>query len=680
MESLCRYIMPEHEHMIIDAHVSTDVDDDDEISLAEFLASQKRKLRCSNVFQNMDTPRAIDTRKHVCDDEQFMQGMQAMDDALVMHAMSNHEELMQEPALIEAMRDDLANVHANKLSTSHAHGKGFKLVKMQGKMHKPLAVKVWPSHMHDAEDSSDEHASVGEEKDCKDELLKAKGPVLHESDVESDLADVCMPTWKSGDTMHVEFEGTFKKLPMFVDIASIDMGQIQLFLALLPTDWIEMIVHEINRYAFEKRERVLCNHESTKSWDDLDRHSFLRFLDTKELSDIGIQCISHYDWHEDPLGTPIFPIPKNEIFHINGVAFEVRLSCIQGAGYGLFVHSAIESGLTILHYGGPKYGFQEWKKICKLIPRAIKYSLVEDPKVEEEEDRAYILGFVEEGNVSGYINSSHFRTTSSAASSRSKRSKKSSNDDERTDTHKEEHSQESAREDVPKEVEAAGPSEYEKSDEEDISTSLEKRSQKPSSREQVLMDEAMARVEAQRKELADARAAKAAKTARPTTMEEARKLRIEKAKALQKERKRIEAEEKAQEEAKVAQATQIQEKEVIDLSGTVEYLKKIEREKHTTEQRAAQLAREKIKEASSKKVEEPVLEPSQGSPKRPRQEEEEEIKHIQADPIPSSPMNIPPAPPSSPITPFPPASTPRTPPSPSPLDPPRSPPAPTSPQ
>ncbi|MCO5554022.1 hypothetical protein L7F22_007548 [Adiantum nelumboides] len=128
---------------------------------------------------------------------------------------------------------------------------------------------------------------------------------------------------------------------------------------------------------------------------------------TKELSDIGIQCISHYDWHEDPLGTPIFSIPKNEIFHINGVAFEVRLSCIQGAGYGLFVQSAIESGVTILHYGGPKYGFQEWKKICKLIPRAIKYCLVEDPKVEEEEDRAYILGFVEEGNVSGYINSSH---------------------------------------------------------------------------------------------------------------------------------------------------------------------------------------------------------------------------------------------------------------------------------
>lgn len=124
------------------------------------------------------------------------------------------------------------------------------------------------------------------------------------------------------------------------------------------------------------------------------------------LSDLKIQCISHYDWHEDPLGTPIFPVPKNEVFHINGVAFEVKLSCIQGAGYGLFVHTTVESGVTILHYGGPKYSFHEWKKICRLFPRAIKYSLVEDPKVKEEEDRAYILGFVEEGNVSGYINSS----------------------------------------------------------------------------------------------------------------------------------------------------------------------------------------------------------------------------------------------------------------------------------
>ncbi|MCO5552530.1 hypothetical protein L7F22_006042 [Adiantum nelumboides] len=272
------------------------------------------------------------------------------------------------------------------------------------------------------------------------------------------------------------------------------------------------------------------------------------------------------------------------------------------------------------------------------------------------------------------------RTTSSVASSRSTRSKKSSSEKERTDIDKEQDSQESAQEDIPKEVEAAGPSEYKRSDEEDTSTPLEKRSQNPRFREQVLMDQAMARVEARRKELAEARAAKAAKTARPMTMEEARKIRIEKAKAIQKERRRIKAEKKAQEEAEAAQAAQTQEKEVIDLSGTAEYLKKLERETHTAEQRAAQLAREKIKEALSRKAEEPVLEPTQGSPKRRRQEEEEDIEHIQADSIPPSPINIPPAPPSSPITPFPPASTPRTPPSSSPLDLPKSPPAPTSPQ
>ncbi|MCO5594831.1 hypothetical protein L7F22_048865 [Adiantum nelumboides] len=246
--------------------------------------------------------------------------------------------------------------------------------------------------------------------------------------------------------------------------------------------------------------------------------------------------------------------------------------------------------------------------------------------------------------------SQHLRVqkpSSSAASSKFTRSKKSSSEEERTETDKEQDSQESAQEKVPKEVETTVPSEYE-SDEEDTSTPLKRKSQKPRSREQVLMDEAMVGVEVRRKELADVRAAKAATKTRPMTMEKARKIRLEKAKAIQKERRRIEAEQKAQEEAKAAQAAQTQEREVIDLSGTVEYLKKLEREKHT--------------------------------PKRPRQEEEEEIEHIQADPIPPSPINIPPGPPSSPITPFPHASTPQTPPSPSQLDIPKSPPAPTSPQ
>ncbi|MCO5587134.1 hypothetical protein L7F22_041081 [Adiantum nelumboides] len=221
--------------------------------------------------------------------------------------------------------------------------------------------------------------------------------------------------------------------------------------------------------------------------------------------------------------------------------------------------------------------------------------------------------------------------------------------------------------------------EYE-SDKEDTTVPLERKSQRPRSQEQVLLDKAMARGEARRKELADARVAKAAGKTRPMTMDKARKIRLEKAKAIQKERRRIEAEQKAREEAEAAKAAPTQETEVVDLSGTLEYLKRLEREKHTAEQRAAQLAREKIKEALSRKAEEPVLEPTQGSPKRPRQEEEEEIEDIQADPIPPSPINIPPAPPSSPITPFLLASTPQTPPSPLPLETPLSPPAPISPQ
>ncbi|MCO5578423.1 hypothetical protein L7F22_032265 [Adiantum nelumboides] len=274
------------------------------------------------------------------------------------------------------------------------------------------------------------------------------------------------------------------------------------------------------------------------------------------------------------------------------------------------------------------------------------------------------------------------RTTSSATSSKASkttRSKKSSSEEEQTETDKEQDSPESAQEEVPKEVGPSVPSEYE-SDEDDTSIPLERKSQKPRSQEQLLLDEAMARVEARRKELAKTRAAKAAGKTKPMTMDEAKKIRLEKAKAIQKERKRIEAEQRAQEEAEAAKAASTQETEVVDLSGTLEYLKKLEREKHTAEQRAAQLAREKIKEGLSRKAEEPVLEPTQGSPKRPRQEEEEDIEDIQADPIPPSPINIPLAPPISPITPFPLASTPQTPPSPLPLETPLSPPAPISPQ
>ncbi|MCO5555171.1 hypothetical protein L7F22_008714 [Adiantum nelumboides] len=124
-----------------------------------------------------------------------------------------------------------------------------------------------------------------------------------------------------------------------------------------------------------------------------------------------------------------------------------------------------------------------------------------------------------------------------------------------------------------------------------------------------------------KKVLADARAAKEAakKLAQKMATEEARKARLEKAKALQEERRRLEAEQKAQEEAAAAQGAQAKkEKEVVDLTGTIEHLKKIEREKHIEEQRAAQLAREKIKEALKRKADEPILEPREGNPKKPR--------------------------------------------------------------
>ena len=63
----------------------------------------------------------------------------------------------------------------------------------------------------------------------------------------------------------------------------------------------------------------------------------------------------------DPLGTPIFPIPIDAFFDINGVAFKVQESTIQGAGLGLFVHTPLTKGVTILHYGGDKYYYHDWK-------------------------------------------------------------------------------------------------------------------------------------------------------------------------------------------------------------------------------------------------------------------------------------------------------------------------------
>ncbi|MCO5614780.1 hypothetical protein L7F22_069064 [Adiantum nelumboides] len=192
----------------------------------------------------------------------------------------------------------------------------------------------------------------------------------------------------------------------------------------------------------------------------------------------------------------------------------------------------------------------------------------------------------------------------------------------------------------------------------------------------------MARVETWKKVLANARTTKdaAKKVAQKMATKEAKKTRLEKAKALQEERRRLEAEKKSQDEVVAAQGVQAKEKEIIDITSTIEHLNKIEREKHIEEQRAAQLAREKIKEALRRKAEGPILEPREGSPKRPRQEDDNELENIQADPLPPSPKAVPPTPPSSPRTSIPPHSSPKTPSSPKSPKMPKSPPAPISPQ
>lgn len=121
--------------------------------------------------------------------------------------------------------------------------------------------------------------------------------------------------------------------------------------------------------------------------------------------DLLNSCVARYVRLDDPLGTPIFPIPINEVFEINRIKFMVRASTIQGAGLGLFVHNFITRGTSILHYGGDKYFHDDWVKLCMVYPRFSKYSLLEDPKVECLDDMVYIVGDVKHGNVSGYINS-----------------------------------------------------------------------------------------------------------------------------------------------------------------------------------------------------------------------------------------------------------------------------------
>ena len=60
----------------------------------------------------------------------------------------------------------------------------------------------------------------------EDELLEAEGPVLHDSDDDTDFSNVATPVWKSGDGLDVERNATFKQLHVFIDIAGPDLGKV----------------------------------------------------------------------------------------------------------------------------------------------------------------------------------------------------------------------------------------------------------------------------------------------------------------------------------------------------------------------------------------------------------------------------------------------------------------------
>ncbi|MCO5571381.1 hypothetical protein L7F22_025121 [Adiantum nelumboides] len=124
------------------------------------------------------------------------------------------------------------------------------------------------------------------------------------------------------------------------------------------------------------------------------------------------------------------------------------------------------------------------------------------------------------------------------------------------------------------------------------------------------------------------------------------------AKALQEERRRIKSEQKSQEVDLTSQSPkEPREKETVDITGHLEHVKKLQREKHLEEQRAAALVREKIKENLKRTAEQAILESQEGEPKKQHREEDEEILDIQMNPTPPSPsttlLAVPPSSPKS---------------------------------
>ncbi|MCO5566946.1 hypothetical protein L7F22_020629 [Adiantum nelumboides] len=185
------------------------------------------------------------------------------------------------------------------------------------------------------------------------------------------------------------------------------------------------------------------------------------------------------------------------------------------------------------------------------------------------------------------------RTTTTVISSRATRpaKKQSSSDNERIDTDKEE-SPKGLNNESPKGSQAKGPSKFEKSNEEDTSTPLERKgmpkTKVPRLTVQVAYVEAQARVDERRKKLAATRQEKNART---------------------------------------------------------------KREKNLEEQRVATLAWEKIKEGLKRTAKQAVLEPQEGEPKRQQQEEKENIENRKMDPTtPSLKSPVPPRSPPPPVS------------------------------
>ncbi|MCO5546906.1 hypothetical protein L7F22_000344 [Adiantum nelumboides] len=160
----------------------------------------------------------------------------------------------------------------------------------------------------------------------------------------------------------------------------------------------------------------------------------------------------------------------------------------------------------------------------------------------------------------------------------------------------------SDKEESQKGARAKGPSEHENSDEEDTSTPLDKKCKKPRSETQVAYAEAQAKVEERKKMLAEARAAKAATTKLAKPHDHGAGTAGQNRKGQGFARRKVE--QKAQEVDLTSQSThEPKEKAIVDLTGHIEHLKKIQRDKNLEEQRAAALAREKIKKGLKRTTE-----------------------------------------------------------------------------